>query len=267
MGSGLPMEGKAETMYLLQYGQEPVPKRISVRGAGEELLWEPIIGIVVKTTIGWVLLESGIGRQVLDDAEALKVLYPGEDKPWGLSGDPLTTALAGVGLTVSDIKLAAVSHLHCDHSGGVPKLAGAGVPICIQREELEFALERASTVDGYYPADFVRAADWRELDGDAEIAPGIHALSTPGHAPGHMSYRVDLHQSGPWLFAVDAADLGENFIDRKPPGQTVLPGDVVRAEASLDRLLDESKRLNARLVPGHDQLFWTAIRHPLGGYH
>src|SRR5256885_734755 len=108
VGSGVPMEGKAETMYLLQYGQEPVPKRISVRGAGEELLWEPIIGIVIKTTIGWVLLETGIGRPVLDDAQALKVLYPGEHKPWGLDGDPLTAALAGVGLSASDIRLAAV---------------------------------------------------------------------------------------------------------------------------------------------------------------
>src|SRR5439155_4207040 len=100
MGSGLPMEGKAETMYLLQYGQEPVPKHISVRGAGEELLWEPIIGIVVETGIGWVLLESGIGRAVLQDPAALDILYPGVAKPWALEGDPLGSALASVGLTI-----------------------------------------------------------------------------------------------------------------------------------------------------------------------
>jgi len=254
-------------MYLLQYGQEPVPKRISVRGAGEELLWEPIIGIAVETALGWVLLETGIGRAVLDDLEALAVLYPGADRPWGLAGDPLQTALGDVGLTISDLKLAAVSHLHCDHSGGVPALADAGVPICIQREELEFALERASLEDGYYPADFVPAVDWRELNGDGEIAPGIHAISTPGHAPGHMSYRVDLPGSGTWLFSVDAADLAENLTERKPPGQTVLPDDLPRAKASLERLLSESEKLNARLVPGHDQVVWTAVRHPLGGYH
>src|SRR5205823_3105389 len=98
-------------------------------------------------------------------------------------------------------------------------------------------------------------------------APGIRGLSTPGHAPGHMSYQVDLSESGTWLFAVDAGDLAENFTDRKPPGQTVLPDDLPRAEASLERLLGESKKLRARLVPGHDQLVWTAVRHPLGGYH
>ena len=253
-------------MYLLQYGQEPVPKRISVRGAGDDLLWEPIIGIAVETAIGWVLLETGIGRAVLDDGAALAMLYPGAEKPWALDGNPLDAALHKVRLSISDLRLAAVSHLHCDHSGGVRRLAAAGVPICIQGEELEFALQRASPTDGYYPPDFTGAVDWRELGGDAEIAPGVYALSTPGHAPGHMSYRVNLPESGTWLFAVDAGDLAENFTDRKPPGQTVLEGDLPRAEASLQRLLDESAELKARLVPGHDQLFWDAVRHPAGGY-
>jgi N-acyl homoserine lactone hydrolase len=254
-------------MFLLQYGQEPVPKRISVRGAGDELLWEPIIGIVVETAIGWVLLESGISRAVLEDSLALDVLYPGAAKPWGLDGDPLLSALKSVGLTIGDVRIAAISHLHCDHSGGIAHLAAAGVPVYVQQEELDFAMERANLADGYYPRDYTRAVVWRELAGDAEIAPGVRALSTPGHAPGHMSYQVELEESGTWLFAVDAADLAENLTDRKPPGQTVLPDDLGRAEASLLRLLDLSADLkDARLVPGHDQLFWNAVRHPAGGY-
>jgi N-acyl homoserine lactone hydrolase len=254
-------------MFLLQYGQEPVPKHISVRGAGDELLWEPIIGVVVETAIGWVLLESGIGRAVLEDPGALDVLYPGVAKPWALEGHPLSSALESVGLTIRDVQVAAVSHLHCDHSGGIAQLAAAGIPVSVQQEELDFAMEHATLTDGYYPSDYTRAVEWRELAGDAEIAPGVLALSTPGHAPGHMSYQVELEESGTWLFAVDAADLAENLTDRKPPGQTVLPGDLARAEASLLRLLDRSASLkNARLVPGHDQVFWNAVRHPVGGY-
>ena len=82
-----------------------------------------------------------------------------------------------------------------------------------------------------------------------------------------MSYQVELDESGTWLFAIDAADLAENLTDRKPPGQTVLPDDLPRAQASLLRLLERSASLkSARLVPGHDQLFWNAVRHPAGGY-
>ena len=31
----------------------------------------------------------------------------------------------------------------------------------------------------------------RVLDGDEEIAPGVHVLSTPGHTPGHQSLLID----------------------------------------------------------------------------
>jgi N-acyl homoserine lactone hydrolase len=254
-------------MFLLQFGAEPVTKAISVKGGGDTLLWEPIIGILVETEVGWVLLESGIGRAVLDDRDSLEVLYPGAQKPWGLDGDPLQTALARVGVEVSDLAVAAVSHLHCDHSGGIPQLISAGVPIAVHQRELEYAKTRATLADGYYPPDYTTVnGSWQQLQGDTELAPGVWALATPGHAPGHMSYRVSLADSGTWLFAIDAADLGENLVDGVPPGQTVDPRDEALAVESLQRLKLEAERLNARLVPGHDQFFWNAVRHPAGGH-
>jgi glyoxylase-like metal-dependent hydrolase (beta-lactamase superfamily II) len=102
--------------------------------------------------------------------------------------------------------------------------------------------------------------------GDLELAEGVWALETPGHTPGHVSFRVDLEQTGSWLFAVDAADLAENLNERIPPGLTTEPADEPRALASLTRLLDLAESLDARLVPGHDQICWTAVRHPPGGH-
>lgn len=254
-------------MFLLQYGAEPVPKSVSVHGGSNALLWEPIIGMVVESNDGWVLLEAGIGRRVLNDLEALDVLYPNDERPWGLDGEPLEAALGEIGLRVTDLMLAAVSHLHVDHSGGVELLARAGVPIAVHRDELEYARQYGRLEDGYYPPDYRSVnGSWYELDGDTQLASGVWALATPGHAPGHMSYRVDLAQTGTWLFAVDAADLGENLVDGVPPGQTVKPTDGPRAQESLRRLVTEAGHLGARLVPGHDQFFWDAVRHPAGGH-
>jgi glyoxylase-like metal-dependent hydrolase (beta-lactamase superfamily II) len=126
-------------MFLLQYGQEPVPKWISVRGAGSEIMWEPIISIAVETDDGWVLLESGIGRRFLDDRERLTGIYRWGEEPWAVDGDPLVTILKEVGLEPGQFIGAAISHLHVDHSGGIRTLAEAGVPIYIQREELASA--------------------------------------------------------------------------------------------------------------------------------
>lgn len=257
----------ARRMFLLQYGAEPSPKWISVRGADEHILWMPIIGIAVETDAGWVLLETGMGRALLEDTPARQIVYASREQPWAVGEDPLVAALESVGLRPEDFVLAAVSHLHVDHAGGIRTLTQAGVPVAVQGAELVFARERSTLEAAYYPTDYSDPdIRWRELEGDAELAPGVQALFTPGHTPGHMSYRVDLPETGTWLFAVDAACLGENIYERVPGGWTADPADETRIENSLDRILKEAKDLEARLVPGHDQAFWNAVGHPPGGH-
>jgi glyoxylase-like metal-dependent hydrolase (beta-lactamase superfamily II) len=249
----------ARRLLMLHFGAEPSPKSISVRGGPDRIIWCPI-------EAGHVLLETGIGRSFLDDEPARRAIYQSEEQPWGLAGEPLETALAGVGLRVDELALAVVSHLHCDHSGGLPLLARAGVPVVIHADELAFS-RTAGLAEAYYAPDYHDPEpEWRPVDGDAEIAPGVTVLATPGHTPGHLSYRVDLPASGTWLLAVDAADLAENLDDRVPPGSCASPGDEPRAETSLHRLLAEAERLDARLVPGHDEAVWTMVRHPEGGH-
>lgn len=260
-------------MFLLEYGREVVPKSMSVLGASDDLISVPVVGIVVETTDGWVVLETGFSRASLDDEAACRAIYApdgcGYDyvPPEGLAGEPFTAALAGIGLSPEDVTLAAVSHLHIDHSGGLPLLADAGVPVVIQDRELTFGLDRAGIPEAYYRGDYAdRGVDWQIVDGDAEIAPGISVLLTPGHTPGHMSYRVELPQSGSWIFAMDAADLGQNLMDCVPPGAYADPEDAERAISSLRRLRDVATASDARLVPCHDPWFWRALRHPEGGH-
>jgi glyoxylase-like metal-dependent hydrolase (beta-lactamase superfamily II) len=83
-----------------------------------------------------------------------------------------------------------------------------------------------------------------------------------------MSFRVDLAETGSWLFAVDAADLAQNLLDNVPCGSCAgaTPADEANAEKSLSRLLDEAAAINARLVPGHDQVVLNAARHPRDGH-
>ena len=264
----------ATRMLLLQYGEECTPKWMSVRGADSTLRWVPVIGILVETAGEWVILETGFSRRALEDDAACRAIYgpevSGADRyfaPRGLDGEPFAAALAQHDLTPGDMSLAAVSHLHIDHSGGLPLLSAAGVPVAIQRRELDFGLERAGIAEAYYRPDYEDlGTDWRILDGDAEIAPGISVLSSPGHTPGHMSYRIDLPQTGTWIFTLDAADLGENLFDRSAIGSTADPADESRVLPSLERLLRIADDLDARIVPCHDPYYWRALRHPPGGH-
>ncbi|WP_051388920.1 N-acyl homoserine lactonase family protein [Arthrobacter sp. 35W] len=279
----------AKRLFLLQFGAERVPKALSLAGGPPELYWEPLTGALVETSAGWVLLDTGMSRAAHEDAEATAAYeLAGRDAPnldhewrlaprppdaagwnWILDGDPVATALAEHGLAPEDLHLAAVSHLHIDHSGGIPTLARAGVPVAIQRRELAFARSGAVGVaEGFFEPDWTEPGTvWRELDGDAELAPGVHAVATPGHTPGHMSFRVDLEDSGSWLFTADATDLAQNFLDHVPCGSWAggTDEDAAAASSSLDRLVSLAAG-GVRLVPGHDQVIANTARHPRGGH-
>ncbi len=71
-------------------------------------------------------------------------------------------------------------------------------------------------------------ANLRLLDGDGEPWPGLEALHTPGHTPGHHAYRV-----GGVLFAGDAALARRGRLEAIP---AILMTDVDRGEADLARL-------------------------------
>ncbi len=107
--------------------------------------------------------------------------------------------------------------------------------------------------------------DWRQADGDTEIAPGVTAVRTAGHTPGHQSFVVQVAGGGGFVFAFDAADLTEN-IDRE-----VAVGGRIRASAAESvEQIRKLKRIAAdrgyRLVPGHDPGVWPALTAGLAGY-
>lgn len=281
------MTGTAERLWLLQFGAERVGKSLSLRGGDDTIFWAPFVGVLVETSQGLVLYDTGMARATHTSQDVDRVYRgtsdPAADPPWHLypaptdssrctwirPGDPLSAALSEVDVSVSDLALAVVSHLHWDHSGGIRTLASAGVPVAIHRDELAYAGEGARFEEGFRVEDWtVPGLRWQEVDGDTDLLPGVSVYSTPGHTPGHLSLRVDLAQSGTWIVAGDAADLGQNFLDRVPCGYAAggRVEDERRADESLDKLLREAADLDARLIPGHDQLVLNAVRHPPGGH-
>jgi N-acyl homoserine lactone hydrolase len=231
---------------LLTLGWEELPKSVSVYGAPhQERLREPVPGVLLQTDGGWVLLDTGFNTALVRDPALYRRFFPTVEYRPVLPGpgEPIEQRLAEVGVDFDEIHTVAVSHLHHDHAGGLKLFAGK-VPVHAQRRELE------------YPN-----IEWRLADGEAEIAPGITAVPTYGHTPGHQSFVVQLDQSvggDGFVFAFDAADLTENIEHELAIGGfiDVDPQDTIEPIRKLKRLAAER---GFQLIPGHDPHVWPQL--------
>lgn len=261
------LSGPPLRLYAFRYGWEPIPEDVSLLGGSPDAyLLEPVTGAAVVYEGGWVLLDTGFDPDTIRDpqrrAEHYTVAAVGCIPP----GDPLLREVEAAGLDWDDLALCAVSHLHCDHSGGLRHIAGRA-PVAIQRAEHAFAFGEAGLAHAYFRSDYDRPElDWRLLDGETELAPGLRALPTVGHTPGHQSFAVDLPAHGTVVLACDAADLRRNITDVIPCGTTTHPhlaGDAARSIALLHGL---DRREGVEVWPGHDPDFWATRRRPPAAY-
>jgi len=250
----------------LTLGWEDLPKSVSVEGASDqERLREPVPGVLLECDGGWLLLDTGFNAALITDP-ALRRRFHGDPAIQPVlpgPGEPLDEALAGVGVDMAKIYAVAVSHLHNDHAGGLKHFAGR-VPVHIQRAELDFGFSSppGPEEDGIFRVDFDDPRiDWQVAEGDAEIAPGVRAVLTAGHTPGHQSFVVSLDDSvggGGFVFAFDAADLTENIEREVAVGGRIGVGPEVSVQQ-----IRKLKRIAAdrgyRLIPGHDPVAWPAL--------
>jgi glyoxylase-like metal-dependent hydrolase (beta-lactamase superfamily II) len=132
------------------------------------------------------LLRDRAGRLTLVDTG-----IGGTDSPassWAPVPGSLAAELAAAGAAPADISTVIITHLHSDHASGA--VAG-GRPLF---ENARYVLQQAE-VDAATGAIRDQVLDvikdrLHVVDGDTEVAPGLHVHLTPGHTPGHQIARV-----------------------------------------------------------------------------
>ena len=203
----------------LVVGWERLPRSFSIYGddSGQTLI-EPVPTVLLETDDGWTLLDTGINTALVRDRPLYERLHARNHEivpilPAG-DGEPLERALAAHGVALADIDRIYLSHLHNDHAGGL-RLFGRVVPVWVPASRSSSTASHPDPFPeqhGMFRIDFDDPEiDWRLIDGDAVLAPGIRAVLTPGHTPGHQSFVVDVQDGSGYVFAFDAGDLRENF--------------------------------------------------------
>jgi len=134
------------------------------------------------------LIDVGMGPHVQDVGEASGGLFEGD-----IGGGSLLVSLARVGLRPDDIDDVVFSHLHTDHVGWVETGGAATFSRAnyhVGADELAY-WGASSAVGGPTAAQLeVLARRLTLIAGDRTVLPGIDAVATPGHTPGHLSLVV-----------------------------------------------------------------------------
>ena len=234
----LALEGRPQRIVPLVVGFEPICEAISVRGGSSfKHLMVPVTAAAVVFDRGWILIDGGFDPSRVRDPVRRAASFDYETYlPIVPPGDPLVDQIAEAGLEWHGLAAAAISHAHFDHTGAA-RLLRREQPLLMQRREWDHvrtvSSERAAFL---FRGDFDHAElTVAVLDGDVQIAPGLHAIDTAGHTPGHQSFVVEL-PGRTVVLAGDAADLRANVERRVPTGSTAAPEDDHRAVAAIERL-------------------------------
>lgn len=245
--------GRPVRLVPLVVGWEPIPESMSVEGGDPaRFLLEPVTAAAVVFGHGWVLVDGGFHLDRVRDPAARAAHYQYESyTPVVPPGDALAEQVAEAGLEWDDLALAVVSHVHLDHTGGL-RLVPPGTPVALQRREWEWLRSGIGRRETAVPADVLDAdVEVVLLDGDTVLAPGLTALDTRGHTPGHQSFRIDLPDRSVVL-ACDAADLRRNLVERRRCGWVAVRGDEGDAQRAVERLAALADEPGVEVWPGHD---------------
>lgn len=160
----------------------------------------PIYVHLIDHPDGRILVDTGLTRLHPAVADMRPSIHPVYEQDIDLDG----------------IDILVNTHLHFDHCGGNHLFPG--VPIYVQRAELEDARGRP----GYSIPEWVdppgRHLDYVPVDGDHELLPGVRLLSAPGHTRGSQVVAVDTAE-GLVIIAGDTAVWPGELDEPRTEGQ------------------------------------------------
>ncbi len=171
--------------------------------------------LVVRSGGQTIVIDTGLGDKLTPRMRAIWRL----ERPHG----SLIDGLARLGIQPGEVSLVIDTHLHGDHCAGNTAYDEAGnVVACfpnaeyvVQRREFEDAMRPNERTRGtYFPINYEPLAKKGQLRllerEEEELAPGIFAVRTPGHTPGHLSVRLEsAGEHG--LFVCDLATYAVHF--------------------------------------------------------
>lgn len=227
-----------------------------MRNAGEKIR-VPAVGWLLQSGGENILVDTGPPPPAIANQFHTHMEQTVEQRP--------EVALRNAGVDAAGLELVIFTHLHWDHCHNVELFSAAR--FVVQRQEVHTAVDPISTqrvtyesrVPGLHPPWFPVLNRLEMVDGDVELAPGLHLIVLPGHTPGLQGILVETTK-GRHLIASDALPLYENLgadqTEDIPPG---LHYDVAASLRSLNRMREVAEVV----LPGHDLQVFQQPLYPV----
>jgi len=172
--------------FIKNAGLDDVKGALKAAGLTDEFVPIPFTPLLVDTGRDLVLFDAGTGGQVQPTA-----------------GKLLDNMKAG-GIDPAKITKVMISHFHPDHIFGLmEKGTNAQVfpnaEIVVSAAEYKFWTnpavitglpEARRPLANRIQATFPTWKNMRQIEGEAEVAPGIRTVAAPGHTPGHIAFHL-----------------------------------------------------------------------------
>ena len=236
-------------------------------------------GADYEIPVPWFFIRHPKGNVVIDGGNAAEVAIDAR-RHWGnvidvyvpkmRRDENCVDQLKSIGVRPDEITHVLQSHLHLDHTGAIGRFPNA--VHYVQRAEYDYALNPDwFSAGAYIRSDFNKPKlKWQFLEGEKTddfdlFGDGtVRMIFTPGHAPGHQSFLINLQSTGSVLLCIDAAYTMDHWENRAMPGLVTSSSDAAKSVKKLRTIADQTRAL---VVTGHDPDHWRTFKHAPSAYY
>ena len=166
-------------------------------GKIDKALAKSFLKVPVETSVNGYLINTG-SKLVLVDTGAAGLFGPTLGK--------LVDNLKAAGYTPDQVDAVVITHMHPDHAGGLmngDKRVFPNATVHADQHDADFWLSQVNLdkapkdAKGFFQGamaslnPYIAAGKFKPFNGNTDLLPGIKALASPGHTPGHSTYVVE----------------------------------------------------------------------------
>jgi glyoxylase-like metal-dependent hydrolase (beta-lactamase superfamily II) len=150
--------------------------------------------------------ELSVNAYLINTGSKLVLIDTGAAKLFGPTLGNMAANLKAAGYQPEQVDEIYITHLHADHVGGLmagDTLVFPNAVVRADKADADFWLSQANLDKA--PADqkdffkgamaslnpYIKAGKFKAIEGDGELVPGVRAMATHGHTPGHNIYLVE----------------------------------------------------------------------------